>query len=1096
MSSRYHSRTLPLLVVCAALATLVPASRAGGDPVALTGGKSARFRAFVVPTRNNAVVTISSDDALQPALDPVACPANPVIRIRASDGFDTGDVVLPCGSWRRVGTGFKYSDPLGTIAGVQSVVYGKRRLVLKMRGAAYPALIGPLGFPPSIEVAFSSGNRDYCARFETFKRNEAGNVIATKPSLACAVPTPTPSPSPSPTPTPTPAFVCPAGRTCAAFAVQPGPGTLLPADDGASTWLRLFDFTGAGVFGNAANGQWGPDRVILALGAADVDGIAPLELVGTTYLGANFLDTAQQLGSQGTICVRIAPDALATGWLDCDGGRDADVDLVVNSNGAGAADPSVLTVPAGADPGAPSGSGVVRVELRFAVAPQNGAACSTLDYASSPVIRSAFTTGLAVSTVENDLINGAPGAVGTNQTSLAGVPFSCAGWGTAAASPASVAAPLYALDFAAPIVNQTVDLAQVFRLDLEPATGPVATATPTPVPTAATPTPSPTHTPTATATRTPTPVPTASPTPSPSPVPTASPSPSPSPAPVATTVPAQIGTVTLTDASSNWAPEYTALGNCYDAARSSVALLSQATGTFTTRFQQSVATDCEAVPTGGGGVAADATADYTVGFAVTCPAGSTYQLQVATTLRGAHTINRDNGDGCDLPFFGTTLASQAQVTAIAGSSTGGAVTSGSLGLGAPADLVSAPDADAPFLQNGSAAITGTGTGSAVAHTLHFAWHSRCSSNGDSTNTGSECAVRLGLDSQLDPNGIASCMGADDYPGVGSRVATEDGHVVTVTGTCTTLVAAPTATPQPTQSPSPTITPTPGATPTASPTPLFTPTPTPAALGSLTFSVATGSSAYCPADTAAGSFLKTQGNPTGGIPGTVCSGSKGAFTSGPLQLVGGVPDALGRADLILASPVVIGVDLDTQTPDCGGSCGACWRFEDDPSALGFVDCDGGSNADQTLIVNSNGSSAPPAPSLDPSWWTPSSGAGSSGPGAAVVRVRVKRMRVNGTTTCPGPSDAAWASRPVESLALSTGSVTSRIDSPRRCTGSLFGTACSNANPFTVTLSGTNFSCASWTGNGGARLVIPFVNLDENLGSTFGTGDIAQVLRLND
>jgi hypothetical protein len=295
---------------------------------------------------------------------------------------------------------------------------------------------------------------------------------------------------------------------------------------------------------------------------------------------------------------------------------------------------------------------------------------------------------------------------------------------------------------------------------------------------------------------------------------------------------------------------------------------------------------------------------------------------------------------------------------------------------------------------------------------------------------------------------------------------------------------------------PTPTPTPGVGPTATPTPVFTPTPTPAALGSLTFSVATGSSAYCPADSASGSFLKTQGNPTGGVPGTVCSGSKGAFTSGPLQLVGGVPDALGRADLILASPVVIGVDLDTQTPNCGGSCGACWRFEDDPSALGFVDCDGGSNVDQTLIVNSNGSSAPPAPSLDPSWWTLGSGAGSSGPGAAVVRVRVKRMRVNGTTTCPGVSDASWASRPVESLALTTGSVTTRIDSPRRCTGSLFGTACPNSNPFTVSLSGTNFSCAAWTGNAGARLVIPFVNLDENLGSTFDTGDIAQVLRLND
>jgi len=399
-----------VLVVCLTVATLLPASHAGGDPVALTGGKSARFRAFVVPARNSAVITISSDDVLLPALDPIACPANPVIRIRASDGFDTGGVVLPCGSWRAAGTGFKYVDRFGTIAGVQSVVYGKRRLVLKMRGAAYPALIGPLGFPPSVEVSFSTGDREYCARFETFKRNEAGNVLATKPSLACAVPTPTPSPSPSPTPTPTPAFVCPGGRTCTAFAVQPGPGTLLPVDDGAATWLRLFDFTGAGIFGNAANGQWGPDRVVLALGAPAGDGIAPLELVGTTHLGANFLDTAQQLGTQGTICVRIAQDPLATGWLDCDGGTDPDVDLVVDSNGAAAADPSVLTVLGGADPGAPAGSGVVRVELRFAVAPVNGASCSTLDYSSSPVIRSAFTTGLAASTVENDWIGGAPGS--------------------------------------------------------------------------------------------------------------------------------------------------------------------------------------------------------------------------------------------------------------------------------------------------------------------------------------------------------------------------------------------------------------------------------------------------------------------------------------------------------------------------------------------------------------------------------------------------------------------------------------------------------------------------------------------------------------
>lgn len=1100
MSGRYLPRRLlgPLL----AALLLVPSALASADPVTLTGGKNARFRAFVAPTRNNAVITISGDDAVQPVLDPIACPADPVLRLRASDGWDTGDVVLPCALWRRAGTGFKYVDRTAAIAGVQSVVYAKRRLVVKLKGVNYPALIGPLGFPPAIEVSFSSGSREYCARFTTFKRNEAGNLHAIRPSIACVAPTPTPTPSPSPTPTPTPAIACPAGTTCTAFTVLPGPNDLLPVDDGHSTWLRLFDFTGAGIFGNATDGAFGPDRIVLAKGETGPDGIAPLTLVGTTYLGASLVPIAQQLGSHGTVCVRLEQDPDATGWIACDGGRDASVGLVIDSNGAGPAEPSVLDVPQGADPGAPAGSAVVRVRLRFTMAPDDGADCAALDWAAVPEIATAFTTDVATSRVDEDWIDGQPGAAGVNETSLTGVPLSCDGFGTPDAAPASIVAPLFGLDFTAPIVNQVVDLAQVLRLDLAPAgsSAPTPTAqpsaTPSPTPTS---TPAPTLAPTATpsaaptASPTPTPAPTATPTPTPTVVPT------PTPMPTTTIVPAQIDTVSINDASANWGPDYTALGNCYDGARTSASVVGQGVGTFSTRFQQSVATDCEAVPTGGGGVAADASADYTISFAVTCPAGSTYQLAVATTLRGAHTINRDNGDGCDLPFFGTTLDSQARVSAVSGVATGGALVSGSLGLAAPADLTSAPDADAPFLRTGNAIVSGVGTGAPVAHTLRFTWNAHCESNGDSLNTGSECAVRLGATSALAPNGIGGCMSADDYPGVGGRNAADDGHLVDVSAVCVVPVGAPTATPQPTATPAATptsggATPTPTPAPTASP--IVTPTPTAGPLGAMSFTVATGSSAYCPSDGVSGSFLKTQGNPTGGIPGTVCSGSKGAFTSGPLQLAAGAPDAFGRADLILTSPVVIGVDLDGQTPNCGGSCGACWRFEDDPSNLGFIDCDGGSNVDQTLIVNSNGTSAPPAPALDPSWWTFPSGGGNSGAGAAVVRVRVKRMRVNGTTTCPGPADAAWSSRPVETLALTTGTATARIDSPRRCTGTLFGTGCPNANPFTVTLSGTNFSCASWGTPSSARLVIPFVNLDENLGGSFGTGDIAQVLRLND
>ncbi len=1097
-----------LLVLLPLVATLLPPAPAGAEPVALLGGRTARFRAFLVPKRNSAVITVSADPALEPLLDPIACPADPTLRIRASDGFDTGEIVLPCAAWKRAGTGYRYVDKQAAISGVHTVVYAKRRLSVRLKGESYPALVGPIVPPASIEVSFGTGARDYCARFTTFRRNEAGLVHAVKPSVACLAPTPTPSPSPSPSPTPTPvptptpAWTCPAGSTCASFAVAPGPGDLLPIDDGASTWLRLFDFTGANVFGNATNGRFGPDPFVLALGAPDAEGLAPLELVRTTYLGASLVDAAQQLGGEGTICLEIQPDPNASGFVDCDGGTDADAALLVDSNGPLAAGPSLLSLPAGADPLAPAGAGVVRVRLRLAVAPFNDAPCSALDYSASPSIETAFTTGLATSRVDEPWMAGAPGTA-TNETSLAGVPFACDGFGSPDAAPVSIVAPLFALDFVAPIIEQVIDVAQVFRVQLVPG----GSMTPTPAP-SATPTPQPTATPSPTATPTlqPTPSPTPAPSPSPTPAPSATPTPTgpstPTPPPVATVVPAVIDAVTIEDRSTQYGPDHTALGNCYDAARSSVAIVTQSSGAFGTRFQQSVASDCEAVPTGGGGVAAEASADYTIGFAVTCPAGSTYTLSVETTLRGAHTIHRDNFDGCDLPFFGETLASHARLSGVVGSLAGGTLAGGTLGLAAPPDLVSAPDADAPFLRAGSATITGTGTGAPMAHALRFTWDASCSSNGDSTNTGSECAVRLGLTSPLAPNGISGCMDADDYPGVGARDAASDGHFVTVTGTCTVLVAPPTPTSGATPTPAPSATPSPvptvSPTPTPTPTPGASPTPSPGAqpLGQLAFTVAPGSSARCPADGVAGSFLKTHGNPTGGLAGTVCSGTTGAFTSGPLLLVAGVPDAFGRADLILGAPVVIGASLDTQTPNCGGSCVACWRFEDDTSALGFVDCDGGTNVDQTLIVASNGTAAPPAPSFSSSWWTLPSGGGDSGPGAAVVRVRVKRMRVNGTTTCPGVSDAAWNTIPEETLALTTGTATARIDSRRQCPGNLLGTACPSANPYTVTLSGTSFSCASWTTNGSARLVIPFVNLDESIGGSFGTGDIAQVLRLDD
>ena len=130
-------------------------------------------------------------------------------------------------------------------------------------------------------------------------------------------------------------------------------------------------------------------------------------------------------------------DAPGTGWIDCDGGTNPDVSLTVDSNGAGPASPSILTIPGDPDPSAPAGSAVVPVLLRFGTANVNDADCSTLDYGSAPFIPSAFTSRTATSTVENDWIDGAPGAVGPNTVTLSGQPFVCTAWSGGGAGTAS-----------------------------------------------------------------------------------------------------------------------------------------------------------------------------------------------------------------------------------------------------------------------------------------------------------------------------------------------------------------------------------------------------------------------------------------------------------------------------------------------------------------------------------------------------------------------------------------------------------------------------------------------------------------------------------
>jgi len=265
-----------------------------------------------------------------------------------------------------------------------------------------------------------------------------------------------------------------------------------------------------------------------------------------------------------------------------------------------------------------------------------------------------------------------------------------------------------------------------------------------------------------------------------------------------------------------------------------------------------------------------------------------------------------------------------------------------------------------------------------------------------------------------------------------------------------------------------------------------------ALGFLTFAIAPGPSSKCPADVSTGSWLKIRGNPSGGLVGTICNGTQGDFTAGPLILMGGVPNAQGMAPLTVHAPVVVGAHLTSQTPDCGDVCVTCWRFEQDPDQQGWVDCDGGSNADAWLVMDRHLS----APSSSCGQLVVSHGPNASGPGAAIIRVIARRLRLNSTAVCPDVHDTRWQAPDVAlcPAAMVTGQATSTLQHPQRCAGNLLGTKCPNENPYQVVLRGANFDCARWQSHTSAQLVIAFQTLGAKIGSVFKVGDIVQVLRL--
>ncbi|MBI3785867.1 MAG: hypothetical protein HY270_20945, partial [Deltaproteobacteria bacterium] len=109
---------------------------------------------------------------------------------------------------------------------------------------------------------------------------------------SCHIEPHTPTPTPTPTQTPTP-YNCPPGVDCGVYEVQPGSGLPKPVDDGTSSYLKLTDVSGLNLIDNATNGAFNNAAVILTKQAENVDGIAPLMLAETIFVGAPLPALAQ-----------------------------------------------------------------------------------------------------------------------------------------------------------------------------------------------------------------------------------------------------------------------------------------------------------------------------------------------------------------------------------------------------------------------------------------------------------------------------------------------------------------------------------------------------------------------------------------------------------------------------------------------------------------------------------------------------------------------------------------------------------------------------------------------------------------------------------
>jgi len=242
----------------------------------------------------------------------------------------------------------------------------------------------------------------------------------------------------------------------------------------------------------------------------------------------------------------------------------------------------------------------------------------------------------------------------------------------------------------------------------------------------------------------------------------------------------------------------------------------------------------------------------------------------------------------------------------------------------------------------------------------------------------------------------------------------------------------------------------------------------APLGDVDLTVVPGSAANTPVDDGQSTWLRINQPLPAVLP--ITTGSNGQWNEGPLVFTAGVQDGSGVAPFHLVGEVLMSAPL----PALAGGGRVCVQVRPDYDNLGYVDCDGGSNVDAALSVNSNGGGA-----AGPSSLTVGANAADSGAGAAVAYIVITSGITGDNAT---PCENAIYQDPVHT-AVTTGVARSEI---------LSGLVIGN---LAISMAGQPFDCSSWVPDAGASVVWPNFNLDVSI-PVLGIQDVAQLLRLND